>query len=124
MKTQKFRVFRYAEKRQMIPAEVRAILAGLMYPPTLAEVPAQYVVSVHERREDGYISHRRNRADGDARDITREQADAAIRFIEIVHDSDAAEATRRIESEFGCTFDACRFYQSLARVILASVSPT
>jgi len=97
-------------------------LAGLMYPPTLAERPAQYVVSVHERHEDGYISHRRHRADGDSRDISREQADAAIRFIEIVRDSDAGEATRRIESEFGCTFNARRFCQSLARAILSSVS--
>ena len=73
MKTQKFRVFRAAQKRGFTPQQVREFLRMVGAPPTLAEVPEMRESFERYTFFRGVVPATR-RQKGDERDITPQMA--------------------------------------------------
>ena len=72
MKTQKFRVFRVAQKRGFTPQQVREFLRMVGAPPTLAEVPEVRESFERYSHFGGFVGivPATRRKEGDERDIT------------------------------------------------------
>ena len=78
MKTQKFRVFRFAQKRGIPFTAVRKVLSALGAPPSLSQVPVKRITNKqYNAHLDAYITVS-SRHGGDKRDINRDTANKAI----------------------------------------------